>query len=282
MIVPSQPQSTAAVAAHYDELDRFYREVWGEHVHHGYWQTGRESPTEAVEALVDLLAERLDLAAGMALCDIGCGYGATAQRLAERHDLSVTGLTVSAVQAQRAQTRRPSKGHLTFLVQDWLANDLPDAGFDRAYSIESSEHMPDKQRFFDEAFRTLKPGGLLGIYAWLSRDNPGPWEVKHLLEPICREGRLPGMGDVGDYRAWAAQAGFEFVSLEDISAKVSRTWAICIGRAVGKLVAEPSSRRFLFDAAQRNRVFLVTLPRIMLAYRTGAMRYGLFVFCKPL
>ena len=32
MIHPNRPQTTAAVAAHYDELDPFYREVWGEHV----------------------------------------------------------------------------------------------------------------------------------------------------------------------------------------------------------------------------------------------------------
>ena len=56
MIRPSRPQTTAAVAAHYDELDPFYREVWGEHVHHGFWATGRESPTAAAEALVDLVA----------------------------------------------------------------------------------------------------------------------------------------------------------------------------------------------------------------------------------
>ena len=38
----------ATVAAHYDELDRFYREVWGTHLHHGYWQNGDESTEEAI------------------------------------------------------------------------------------------------------------------------------------------------------------------------------------------------------------------------------------------
>ena len=61
MIVPNAPQSTAAVADHYDELDLIYRRVWGEHVHHGLWTTGRESPTQAVEALVDTVGDRLRL-----------------------------------------------------------------------------------------------------------------------------------------------------------------------------------------------------------------------------
>ena len=30
-------------ASHYDDLDQFYREIWGEHVHHGVWFTGKES-----------------------------------------------------------------------------------------------------------------------------------------------------------------------------------------------------------------------------------------------
>ena len=42
------------VAGHYDELDAVYREIWGEHVHHGLWRTGRESVAEATHALADL------------------------------------------------------------------------------------------------------------------------------------------------------------------------------------------------------------------------------------
>jgi hypothetical protein len=47
VILPKQAQTTPAVAAHDDELDSFYREIWGEHVHHGYRATGRETATEA-------------------------------------------------------------------------------------------------------------------------------------------------------------------------------------------------------------------------------------------
>src|SRR3954452_15475310 len=105
VILPRQPQTVQAVASHYDELDSFYREIWGEHVHHGYWATGRETPTEAAVALVERLAERLRLEPGQRICDIGCGYGATAHYLAEQFALDVTGVTVSAVQARRARAR---------------------------------------------------------------------------------------------------------------------------------------------------------------------------------
>src|SRR6185312_6729124 len=110
MILPTHPQTVTAVARHYDVLDPFYRELWGEHVHHGYWAGGRETPEEAADALVELLAERLALAPGQRICDIGCGYGATAERLAESFGLDVTGLTVSATQAVRAGSRVPTRG----------------------------------------------------------------------------------------------------------------------------------------------------------------------------
>jgi tocopherol O-methyltransferase len=278
MIRPNVVQTTAAVAAHYDQLDRYYREIWGDHVHHGYWATGSESVEQAVEALVDLLADRLDLHPGQQLCDIGCGYGATAQYLASRHDLHVTGMTVSEAQASQARTRVAASGGVTIHVRDWLANGLPEKNFDRAYAIESSEHMPDKQRFFDEAFRTLKPGGLFAVCAWLACDNPRPWQVRHLLEPICREGRLPGMGDEADYLALARGAGFDVVSVEDLSGRVSRTWRICAGRAIQRLFTQPRDLKFLMDKAETNRVFAVTLFRLLLAYQTRSMRYCLLVF----
>jgi tocopherol O-methyltransferase len=281
VITPKRVQTTAAVAAHYNELDEFYRDIWGDHVHHGYWATGDETAAQAVEALVDLLAARLNLAPGQEICDIGCGYGATAGYLAAGFGVSVTGFSVSAAQVARAKLIMPAAGAVAFEVRDWLANGLADEKFDRAYSVESSEHMPDKQRFFDEAYRTLKPGGLFAICAWLAADSPRPWEVRHLLEPICREGRLPDMGDAADYRAMAAHAGFEVLGVEDISAQVSRTWSICAARFLRMAVTKPRYLRFLVNRREENRVFALTLFRLVLAYRTRAMRYCLLTYRKP-
>jgi tocopherol O-methyltransferase len=280
MIHPALPQTAAAVAAHYDELDPFYREVWGEHVHHGYWRTGRETPEAAMEALVDLVAERLELQAGQQVCDIGCGYGATAQRLAERHGLDVTGVTISTAQAARGKGRVPARGSLAIMARDWLASGFPDASFDRAYAIESSEHMVDKARFFTEARRVLRPGGRFVVCAWLEGDGVTPGQVKHLLEPICREGRLPSMGSRPDYEALASAAGFKLLGYDDISREVRKTWSICLRRLLGRMVTDPELRRLAMSSATRSRDFILSLPRLIWALRGGAMRYGVFVWEK--
>jgi tocopherol O-methyltransferase len=194
----------------------------------------------------------------------------------------VTGFTLSEAQAQVARLRCPAAGAVSFVVRDWLDNQMPDTAFDGAYAIESSEHMVDKPLFFDEAWRVLRPGGRLVVCAWLASENPSPWQVRHLLEPICREGRLPGMGSRSDYEKMAAEAGFEALGYEDISVKVRRTWSICARRVARALVTDRAFRRFAFSRATDNRDFLLSLPRLILALRGGAMRYGIFTWRKPL
>lgn len=274
MIFARETQTAAAVAGHYDELDPFYREIWGEHVHHGLFRSGRESVAAATLALSDLVGDRLAVAPGDALVDIGCGYGGTARHFAATRQANVTGITLSARQAAAAP---PAEG-VAIRVADWLDNGLSDAAFDGAYAIESSEHIADKPRFFAEARRVLRPGGRLAVAAWLTRAAPGRWETRHLLEPICREGRMPSMGSEADYRAMAEAAGFRLERFDDLSDAVARTWSIILARVAHRLVTDRRYRAFLRDARAGNRVFALSLPRLRLAYATGAMRYGLFLF----
>jgi len=153
MIYPRHDRGHAEVADHYDELDSIYRRLWGEHVHHGLWRTGNETPREAVNALSDLVGERLSFAPQDRLVDIGCGYGATARRFADRGAI-VTGLTLSRAQWGAAEPHP----EVTLHCRDWLANGLPTMAFDGAYAIESSEHILDKPLFFSEARRVFALG----------------------------------------------------------------------------------------------------------------------------
>ena len=110
MIYPRRDRGHAEVADHYDELDSIYRRLWGEHVHHGLWRTGNETPHEAVNALSDLVGERLSFAPQEHLVYIGCGYGATARRFADRGALvtsadQVQALALVVEQVQRAEVR---------------------------------------------------------------------------------------------------------------------------------------------------------------------------------
>ena len=277
-----------AVAAHYDELDHFYRDVWGEHVHHGLWLRGDESREEAVLNLVDLvareaLAARHQVSAAEIIdaqvCDIGCGYGATARVLAGR-GAEVTGITISPAQYAVAQQLNAGAINPRFILGDWLQNELSANAFDAAIAVESSEHMPDKREFFTHAHRVLRPDGRLVICAWLAAEQPSARAKRWLLEPICREGRMPELGSATEYKSLGVAAGFKLQQFRDLTQSVARTWPAIVRRLLGKFATDPRYLRFLFAPHANNRIFALTILRIWIAYRVGAMRYGIFTFVK--
>lgn len=266
-------ESPVTVASHYDELDAFYREVWGLHVHHGYWSTGKETSLDATIALVDHMLRDVKLDSSSKVVDIGCGYGETSRLLANRYGLNATGLSVSKNQISFAEDIHHPRVDL--LHRDWMENNLPDNSFDLAMSIESSEHMPSLKKFFEEAHRVLKPGGTLKVCAWISKDKPKDWEKNFLLQPICTEGRM-NLGTVDEYKFLMNAVGFHDVRFEDITQNVKKTWTLCLKRCAWKFMSDPKYISFMMKDPSQNKKFLLSLLRIRAAYETGSMIYGIF------
>jgi tocopherol O-methyltransferase len=249
--------------------------VWGEHVHHGLWERGDEPPLEAALNLSRHVADAAGIADGDRVVDVGCGYGATSRWLAAERGARVTGLTLSAAQASAF----PPADGAALLVRDWLANELPDASFDAVVSIEVLSHMPDKERAFAEIARVVRPGGRIAIVDWLTREAPSAREVRWLLRPICEEGHLPSMHAPSEYERFLRDAGLEVLGYEDLSDRAWRTWLVVLRRIVPVLARDP--RLFWRLLRSPDRVFALSLVRIPVAYRTGAMRLGLFTACRP-
>lgn len=265
MIVARGGVAPRAVSEHYDSLDRWYQSIWGEHVHHGLWP----APGDPAEHLADHVADLAGIGSGTRMADAGCGYGATLRRLRDVRGAVGTGFTLSPAQAARASD-------LDVRVGDWLVNDLPPESCDAVIAIESVSHMADPGAAFAQAARVLRPGGRLVVCDWLARSERSAWRDGALLEPICREGRLPAMRTAAEYGALMAGAGLRVESFADESRRVSRTWTICLRRTALLLARDPSARAFLISAANPDRVFALTMLRILAAYGTRAMVYGVF------
>ena len=273
---PDYTPTIDGAASHYDDLDQFYREIWGEHVHHGVWVTGKETDTEAAENLVSMVAQLGHTGQGTKVCDIGCGYGATAKILAQRYGANVTGMTISAVQLDYAQKHNSVPGKTRFMLRDWYVNQLSDNSFDVVQTVESLEHMPDLPTFFRECHRVMKPGGRLVATAWMSCENPDSFAKRHFIDAITRETQIAGVRPESEFRAAAEAAGFINYRFKDYAPQVKRTWPLCALRTMKGLLTKPHYRRFLFSSKNPNRIFALTLFRIWLAYELGIQRYGVF------
>ncbi len=281
MIHPCTPPSPADVAGHYDELDDFYREVWGEHLHHGLWTTGRESTARAVRALIDQVVRRAQVTAGDRVVDVGMGYGGTSRVLASEYGARVTGLTLSPRQYAYARSLDPYATNPVYLQRDWLHNDLSGESADAIVSIECIGHVTNKVRFFEEVHRVLRPGGRLALTAWLSGPNPSDQEQRKYLTPICEEGRLGGLVTADELRAAAQEAGLVVDGLECLGDRVRRTWSVVVRRVLRRVATHPRYLRFLLDKQARERGFARSLFRMGPAYRSGALDYGLLWGRRP-
>lgn len=277
-MIESENVTLSQVSHHYDELDEFYRELWGTHLHHGLWEKPGISKEEAVIELSLKVLYSLGSFSNLKLIDVGCGYGETARLAMSLGAGEVSGITLSRKQFEYA-TAHTQPG-TKFYLGDWLQNKFPNQTFDGGYSIECFSHIPDKSRYFEQVRRTLKPGGKFVMTAWLSGDNPSVWEKRHLLEPICEEGRLPSLCTRSELLELAQNSGFELLEDADLSSKVWKTWLIS-SKEVLKLFKESKGLKYFLNKDHHERQFALSVPRILTAYRLGCFKYGLFVMQVP-
>src|SRR5947209_14223695 len=93
----AQSGLNAAVERYYDTTLDLYEDLWGEHVHHGYWDPGETPDTQGADrrAATDRLVRELVAFAGIRershVLDVGCGIGGSALYLAGALGCAVDG-----------------------------------------------------------------------------------------------------------------------------------------------------------------------------------------------
>lgn len=108
------------------------------------------------------------------VCDVGAGTGIASRAIAGR------GATVTAVEpgiGALTVLRSRSTSRVRPVAGDGNALPLRDGQFDLV-SYAQSFHWTDPQRSVAEAFRVLKPGGVLAVW-WNRHDLSVPWFAEH-------------------------------------------------------------------------------------------------------
>jgi ubiquinone/menaquinone biosynthesis C-methylase UbiE len=173
---------------------------------------GRGEEMEAHHISIALQTiERMKLAPGNTVLDLGCGAG-WATRLLARHVAPslVIGVDVSDQMIARATAASEGIENVRFYAGSAEELPLDDCSIVKVLSIESFYYYADQEKALRELYRVLAPGGQIFILINLYRENPYSlrW-VDALSVPVQ-------VHSDAEYLVMLTEAGFENARSEHI------------------------------------------------------------------
>ncbi len=268
----------------YDRSTAIWLDTWGEHMHHGYYGPDGTTTKDHLQAQIDLITEFLKwgkIEKATHVLDAGCGVGGSARFLAQTLHANVLGLTLSPVQAEQAARYTEAaglSGQVRVEVQDVLQLQPAQGPFDLIWSLESAEHMPEKQRLLQVFFDALQPGGTLLMATWCHRDTPPTLrsDEQNTLQKIGKYYHLPPMISIGEYERMALDVGFQSVQTDDWTRSIAPFWP-----AVMRSALRWSSITGLLRSGWPTLRGAWAMQYMIQGYRSGALRFGLLQARKP-
>src|SRR3954470_14075357 len=217
-----------AVRSHYEALGELYRAAWGDSLHFAVFQADEERP-QAATAMERMLADEAGMRPGQSVLDVGCGTGGPAIAVAAYSGVDVTGIDLVPAHLERARVQAAAQdvGDRTEFVEgDATAMPFPDASFDHVYAIESAYHARDKDRFYSECARVLRPGGAFLGTDWLRAEQASNGRHGEILEGLCEQFAIPSLIDLPTLRRHLTTAGLTADVVEDLAdlGDVRRNW----------------------------------------------------------
>lgn len=281
------------IAELYDESSGIWEDIWGDHMHHGFYEPGSNvSVSDHRLAQIRMIEESLRFASlsddslkkPRKIVDAGCGIGGSSRYLARKYEAECRGITLSPVQAQRAQALAAAQGlsgKVSFQVADALNQPFPDGEFDLVWSMESGEHMPDKAKFVNELARVAAPGGTIIIVTWCHRDLPPseesltPQETA-LLNKICDAYHLPAWCSTADYVKLLQSLSLEDIKAADWSEFVAPFWPAVIRSALTW-----RGITSLLRSGWKTIKGALAMPLMVEGYKKGLIKFAIITCRKP-
>ena len=158
---------------HYELPPEFFELVLGKHRKYSsaFWATGTEYLEDAEKRALSLTCEHAELADGMDILELGCGWGSLSLWMAEHYPNSrITGVSNSAPQRQYILNQAHQRGlkNLHIITADMNQFDIT-TKFDRVVSVEMFEHIRNHRALMKNISRWLNPDGKFFMHIFVHR-----------------------------------------------------------------------------------------------------------------
>ncbi len=214
---------------YYDQTEVHYRMHWkleeGMGLHYGIWDANTKNLAEAVLNSNYRLMTLGGIKPTDLVLDAGCGIGGSSVYLAKNLGCNVRGITLSEKQVKTATDLAAKKGvsdHVEFSRQDYTATNFPDNTFDFAWCIESMQTADNKDAYFKEMRRIIKPGGkilIADIFKPVGYDMSKEKDMQTMLNGWAMSDIL----SLDELHSTAEKAAFKVLKIEDVTSNVLKS-----------------------------------------------------------
>lgn len=197
---PIAVNTAEANTQHYEVPTPFYQYCLGKHLKYscGYWQPGVTELDVAERDMLELTCQRAELANGMNILELGCGWGSLSLFMSAKFPESqFTVVSNSRTQKEHIDTQAAARGitNLTVITADMNTFHI-DQQFDRVVSVEMFEHMRNYELLLKKVASFLKANGKLFIHIFTHKEYTYLFEVKDETDWMSRYfftgGVMPG------------------------------------------------------------------------------------------
>jgi erythromycin 3''-O-methyltransferase len=196
----------------------------GGYLNFGLWEPGITGYVDAAENLVHRMATLVGLNEESVLLDVGSGLGSQDVYLDKKfapQRIDAVDVTWKHVESGRQRAREAGcSQNLRF--HHATATNLPfyDETYTHLLSIEAPEHFNTRERFFNEARRVLKPGGVIALADYTLKRRPKGLADMLMVESVRRLWKVPkeNVDTADNYRVKLARSGFGKITVEEVGA----------------------------------------------------------------